>query len=288
MIGSIFSRLKHKNPIAVGAVGGSGTRIVTQFLSDAGYYIGSDLNEANDNLWFTFLFKRREILIEPRQTFERMATMFFRRMQGSSHSRINCADVEMLQALTSAQHSQYAPDWLQERTQTFLNATSGAHRTHGYWAWKEPNTHVVIDKLLELNAGLRYIHVVRNGLDMAYSENQNQLQLWGPVFLGHDVRPTPRFSLSYWCAVHRRIKAIAERIPSRVMFLDFDGFCRDPRKGCDDILTFCGRSVPQSVIDDFVTKVRIPESSGRFHSKSIVDLDPEDIEYVSRWGYSIT
>src|SRR5262245_44222626 len=101
---------------------------------------------------------------------------------------------------------------------------------------------------------------------MAYSTNQNQLQLWGPVFLGHDIRLTPRFSLAYWCTVHRRLREIAARVPGRVMFVDFDGFCRDPRKGCHDILAFCGRSVPESVIESFASKVCIPASTGRFRT----------------------
>jgi len=48
--------------IAIGGVGGSGTRLVAGALAAAGYFIGYDLNEASDNLTFSLLFVRREIL----------------------------------------------------------------------------------------------------------------------------------------------------------------------------------------------------------------------------------
>jgi hypothetical protein len=50
--------------VAIGGVGGSGTRLGAALLQVLGYYIGDDLNESLDNLWFTLLFKRRSILLE--------------------------------------------------------------------------------------------------------------------------------------------------------------------------------------------------------------------------------
>ena len=43
--------------IAIGALGGSATRVVAQILKDYGIFIGFDLNDAFDNLLFTRLFK---------------------------------------------------------------------------------------------------------------------------------------------------------------------------------------------------------------------------------------
>ena len=45
-------------PLVIGALGGSGTRVVAQVFMDAGYHMGHDLNSANDNLTFTLLCKR--------------------------------------------------------------------------------------------------------------------------------------------------------------------------------------------------------------------------------------
>ncbi len=61
---------KHDSPVAIGGVGGSGTRVVAQLLMKLGFYIGSDLNKANDNLWFVLLFNRIEILSIPDDQFK--------------------------------------------------------------------------------------------------------------------------------------------------------------------------------------------------------------------------
>jgi hypothetical protein len=49
---------KDKGPIIIGGLGGSGTRIVAEILKKFGYYLGNDLNIANDNLLYTLLLKR--------------------------------------------------------------------------------------------------------------------------------------------------------------------------------------------------------------------------------------
>ncbi len=43
--------------IAIGALGGSGTRVLAEILIQAGVFMDEDLNGANDNLIFTKLFK---------------------------------------------------------------------------------------------------------------------------------------------------------------------------------------------------------------------------------------
>jgi hypothetical protein len=50
------------------------------------------------------------------------------------------------------------------------------------WGWKEPNTYIILEKLNEYYPNMKYIHLIRNGLDMAFSENQNQVKLWDLYF----------------------------------------------------------------------------------------------------------
>lgn len=90
----------------------------------------------------------------------------------------------------------------------------------------------------------RYIHVVRSGLDMAHSENQNQLALWGQHFLGSaraggssdnlgawGGMAGPGASLRYWCAVHKRVARLGAVLgPQRFCLLNFDALCDRPRE----------------------------------------------------------
>ena len=63
-------------PIAIGGVGGSGTRVIASILKEVGIYIGGDLNHANDNLWFTLLFKHRDALNLNNTEFNKRLAIF--------------------------------------------------------------------------------------------------------------------------------------------------------------------------------------------------------------------
>jgi hypothetical protein len=91
---------------------------------------------------------------------------------------------------------------------------------------------------------------------------------------------TPRYSLAYWCAVDRRLNELAKFFPDRIMFLDFEEFCRNALKSCRDILAFCGLSAPQSTIEEFANRVQVPESLGRFRGEDAAEFDPSDVDYA--------
>lgn len=270
-------------PIAIGGIGGSGTRMVAQFFKELDYYLGGDLNEANDNLWFTLLFKRRSILVEPRAEFESAAEAFFQRMGGGSISE---TVAQRLDALVTEARLQHSEEWLRARAASFCEADAevvGDRR----WVWKEPNTHIVVERLLEMAPRLRYIHVVRNGLDMAFSANQNQLQLWGAVFLNRDVTLTARDSLAYWCAAHRRMLNLARRFRDRIMFLDFDAFCRDPKPWCYKMSAFVGATENREAVEALAEKVIVPKTVGIFREKGLSEFDRGDLEFVRDCGYPV-
>jgi hypothetical protein len=50
------------------------------------------------------------------------------------------------------------------------------------WGWRNPLSHIYLDFLSQYFKNLKYIFIIRNGLDMAYSNNQNQLINWGSFF----------------------------------------------------------------------------------------------------------
>ena len=54
--------MNNNQPIAIGGLGGSGTRLFAQIMYIFNVYMGSNINDTDDNLYITFLFKRKEIL----------------------------------------------------------------------------------------------------------------------------------------------------------------------------------------------------------------------------------
>ena len=53
-------QVKDKPIVAVGGIGGSGTRLIASLLESLDYYIGNDLNISKDNLFFSFLFRYKK------------------------------------------------------------------------------------------------------------------------------------------------------------------------------------------------------------------------------------
>lgn len=270
------------SPIAIGGVGGSGTRMIAQLLRDMGYYLGSELNAANDNLWFALIFNRLDILIEPRNSFNMLAKIFYERMRG--RAPFDTGTRGLVEQLAHRPHPQHSAGMLKKTSTSFLDLAV-PEQSNEEWGWKVPTTHIMIERFLEFYNKLKYIHVIRHGLDMAFSKNQNQLRLWGPVFLGREVELSPRDSLAFWCAAHRRMERIADRFGDRIMFVNYDHFCASPTAVSRDILSFIGRNVEIERIEDFAKAVITPESAGRFRIAPVSNFDPEDVAYVAKWGY---
>jgi hypothetical protein len=271
--------------VAIGGVGGSGTRLGAALLQMLGYYIGDDLNDALDNLWFTLLFKRRSILLECESDLSGLIALFFSRMSGET----NFSEEQRARVLRLAhdERLQHPQSWLAQRAESFLRCT-GSGVIDRPWGWKEPNSHIIIDHLFERRADLHYIHFTRHPIDMALSANQNQLQNWGPIILNRDVANEPRESLAYWCAAHRRVSGIMQRYAERTMVVDYDRLCIDPTKEGVRVARFLDVSLSdedRARFCDLIDPDR--QSSGRFRTTDLAQFMPDDIDYVRKLGYAM-
>jgi hypothetical protein len=273
-------------PVAIGGVGGSGTRLGASILQSMGFYIGSDLNDALDNLWFTLLFKRASLLALEQTDVESLAELFWLAMTGArAFTSVEQARIWALAESTAFEHS---AEWRLDRARSLVSGHAPSP-AGGRWGWKEPNTHVVIDRLFRYDPQLRYIHFQRNPLDMAFSANQNQLHNWGYAFLGRPIDVGPSASLSYWCAIHRRTSAFAKRFPTRVLIVDFDALCAAPSRYASAIADFVGVELDDGVTDDFVALVQPGRAAmGRYRSQDLAQFERDDLAYVSSLGYSTT
>ena len=270
---------------AIGGVGGSGTRVGAALLQMLGYYIGDDLNEPLDNLWFTLIFKRRSILLESEVAFHARTSLFFSRMLG----RVDVSEQQraLLLQLADEERLQHPREWLLRRVNSFMNGAS-TKRPEQAWGWKEPNTHIVIERMFGVDPDLQYLHFVRHPIDMALGSNQNQLQNWGPIILNRDIEIEPRLSLTYWCAAHRRILALAAQWPQSIKLVDYDALCDAPQEACAQVAAFLNVDLPQRVGDDFCARV----SRGHPKGRRFAEIDPalfdaRDMDYVRQLGYEI-
>jgi hypothetical protein len=260
--------------IAVGGIGGSGTRVIAQVLSELGVFIGHDLNRANDNLLFTLLFKRRSVLIETAETLNTLYRLFVGILRQTR--KPNPQETDLLEHLASADRPNHPVDWLQERL-AHLNYDCDAVE----FGFKEPNSHIIIDRLLAIDHSIKYIYVYRNGLDMAFSNNQNQLALWGDIFLDRsNIEVNPRYSLKYWCATHKRNLEIEQEFQSRVFLLNFDQLCLSPELVLKHLLRFLQVEVDDIKKSQLANLIELPASLGRHKQHSLSQFDDEDLSYL--------
>ena len=273
-------------PVVIGGVGGSGTRLVTQVLREQGIQFGGSLNESLDNLWYTLLFVRRSILLKPRGDLEQLAWLFTNAMRHG-------ADIpaELLPLVREAAEYDRGPalrrSVLQAAADSLLNSRQ-IDDEPGRWGWKQPNSHVVIAQLNSVFPLMKYIYVVRNGLDMAFSYNQNQLQyFWGDMMLDGDVSPSPRNSLRYWVASYKRVLAEQVQLGQRLYVLDFDQMCAEPVAELQKLNQFLELPVSDNALAAAARLVVTPDSSGRSRARDYEQLRPEDLLFLRDLGYQV-
>ena len=273
----------YTHPVVIGGVGGSGTRLITRLLNELDFFMGSDLNDSYDNLWFTLLFKRTGILTAPEEEFTELITIFLKGMAGSkSFTR---KQTDLINHLTLVDREEHSVKWLKKRARTLLSKKKAKIQSNDRWGWKEPNSHIILDRLIPHFRHMKYIHVVRNGLDIAHSSNQNQLKFWGREFIGENYEITPRFSLKYWCIIHRRVLEIGRSMGSNFLLLNYDNFCSNPESGVMELCDFLGLDDTKISWSSLLDLVDAPGSIGRFKQYGTRIFAEEDVAYVKELGF---
>ncbi|MDG2174763.1 MAG: sulfotransferase [Gammaproteobacteria bacterium] len=274
--------LSTNSPIVIGGVGGSGTRLIAQCVNKLGYFLGHDLNAANDNLWFALLFTRPEILNSSEEEFDELVDIFLSGMTGNV--QFTNKQIELINDLSSKDRIQHPVDWLKQRADSLLS-NKEKMPPNSLWGWKAPNSHIVLDRLITRFNSMKYIHVVRNGLDMAFSQNQNQLNIWGQHFIGDECSISPYFSLKYWCITHRRVLEIGKPMGTNFLFLNYDNFCSNPERGILELCSFLGFDSANILHDSLLELIHAPDSIGRFKDQDTTIFSEEDIAYVKALGF---
>jgi hypothetical protein len=298
-------RKRIENPyVVVGGVGGSGTRLISSILASLGLNIGTDLNEAYDNLSFTLLYKDLPTLTMDKNTFESSYRILANSILGT-RDYLTEHDKHRLDKLCEKGRPGHPRAWLQQRAENIVEINQRGPLENPYlkelpqlpnkplagkWGWKEPNSHILMNRL---NKQTKFIMVVRNGLDMAFSTNQNQLRLWGPTILpeemltfdkyGHIVY-TPRVSMKYWTLTHQKILLESKKLGENFLMVNFDEMCIHPEKWLQILCDFL--KIDSSVIPEIRPLVVYQSDGiGRFKKQDLSQFDPSDVLFAKQLGF---
>jgi Sulfotransferase family len=293
--------------VVVGGVGGSGTRLIASILATLGLNIGTDLNEAYDNLSYTLLFKHESVIGNDPQYGDKYNLL--QEATLGKPFKLSDNDERILEELSAKGRPGHPSLWLKERAHNihkisekggldneYLNKLPSISKQplKGKWGWKEPNSHMLMDRLHEQSKNTKFIMVVRNGLDMSISQNQNQLRLWGPHVLpqkylkfdshGHIIE-TPEASLKYWVLTHKKVLEVGKKYGKNFLMINFDDMCIHKEKWLTILCDFLG--VDSSLVPELVPQIRTPTDLGRFKTQDLSKFEHEDIDFVKKMGFDI-
>jgi Sulfotransferase family len=234
--GGVLEPLRLEAPIpgpnAIGATGGSGTRVVTRIVRESGMFTGTDLNAYEDALPFGAYS-------------DRWINEFVRAGGGP------------------------APGDLLRRMRDDLDSLVRSHLVDlpphaSVWGWKEPRSVYLVPFFDAAMPSLRFLHFLRDGRDIAFSENQNQLVKHGDALLGDDLRKekTSVRSIALWSRVNSAAADYGEtQLGERYLRVRFEDLCAEPVETVRRIYAFFGLDGDAEAA---AVAVRPPDTLGRW------------------------
>ena len=246
-------------PVVIGATGGSGTRVAHSLLREAGLFMGTadQLNEAGDAMD-----------IEP--VLDAHINQILRETRSLNYSPSELS----APLLASIEHD------LLLAMNCFLRH---APPVSGAWGWKNPRCMFILPMINEMFDELRFIHLIRDGRDMATSENQNQPRKHFEAMFGEPLdQRDPLGSMRLWTKANLETANWGERVlGERYMRIRFEDLCATPRKGTEKILEFAlisheDRARTVSMAENLIAP---PKSINRWHA-----LEPDMAKRLTRLG----
>ncbi|HEY7151432.1 MAG TPA: sulfotransferase [Solirubrobacterales bacterium] len=249
-----------ERPLVILGTGGSGTRAVASLAREAGYYMGSNLNPAGDSLDLGRLMRHWP------NRYLRVSNWVDEMWRGPGRRRFPFP-------------SAMAPDF----TAAIEEHRRGLGDPRAAWGWKAPRTILLLPFVHEMLPSARIVHLVRDGRDMAYSRNQNQVRRHGRKVLPPSDKRIAKAhaSIMFWARLNLAAARYGERyIGSNRLLLRFEDLCADPGATAMRLVEFLQCSVPEDRIRAAAAEiVRPPDSLGRWR-----DRESRRIRAIERRG----
>ena len=289
-------------PVAIGGVGGSGTRVIAAIVESLGFDPGGNLNAALDERTFIAVFKRPDVywgergLIRADHPAAVAATRLY--VSVRSGGRRPMADVvPMIRAsITLPSNTPSSGRSLGVASMSLRLRRLGRLPTvfrrrppdAGPLMWKDPNTQIFLPTLFAQIPGFRYIHMVRDGLAMATSSNRLQLNNWGYLFdIGRDGRDGEVRQLLYWARANLAVADLLADQP-RSLIVSHEHAIADPDAVAEEISSFLD-APPTDATRRVIDEVQAPADAGRTFTIPDGVLSPDELADVrralDRFGY---
>lgn len=157
------------------------------------------------------------------------------------------------------------------------------------WLTKEPNSHLFMDTILAMWPEAVFIYVSRHPLDMAFSNNKQQLHNWAWFFdINIDAMASIEAAqLEYWIASERRLRTIMKTYKPRVYNLKFEAFAANPQKQLCDMIDTLGIRTDSEFVAQAVCNVKPPKSIGRWRKHDLCRFSVGQVDACRELGWPI-
>ena len=224
-------------PIVIGGTGGSGTRVVVTILRRLGVFMGHTYDEREDSI--------------PMGRFDRR---WGRRLilHGGGDAEGGISDLIVRGVAT--------PAFAHARTQQLKGYPGGR------WGWKHPHCYLFLPFLHNVYPRMRFVHLVRNGLDMAISDNLGQLGRYGDLFVAPAERTGGEAVVAalFWARanLHARRTGL-DLLADRYVCVRFEDLCEQPLATITELARRLEIPASAEDLDRAATLPRRPDSAGR-------------------------
>jgi Sulfotransferase family len=247
-------------PLVISGIGGSGTRVFARVLRHAGIHLGTRLNRAEDALEFRH---------------------FGRRWVG------RYLESERARALSAEET---------EEMRAELEACVARHRSAlddgaAPWGWKQPRSIHFLPLLRSLYPGLRFLHVLRDGRDVAFGK-PNPVVWVGDYVLGPDrvEEPIPLRMMRLWAAANSRAADYGERhLGAAYAAVKLEELCAEPQATVERLLRFTLPDRSVRVSDEMLAEVQTPRTIGRWRKRDaelVARIEAAGVDALERFGYA--
>ena len=227
-------------PLVIGATGGSGTRVIARIAKHAGYNLGANLNSSEDALE---LYRFHDLWINPFVLAQREN-----------------------RGLTSWQSARMKEDFYKALARHIPEAERRGTR----WGWKAPRSIYLLPFLHAECPHTKFIHLLRDGRDMAVSPNQNQLRKHGCAALSWRERlfhSTAGRSILLWEKMNLRAADYGESVMrENYLRVRFEDLCAKSIETTAQVVNFLEAAIDPEPIAR--TEITPPKSLGRWRDCS--------------------
>jgi hypothetical protein len=249
------------DPILIGAIGGAGTRVVAKIVRHGEIFMGKQLNSQEDSAPFIDFYNA-------------WIPLYLNKQGNLPHE---------IQKFLEADFAAYLNRHLQDIPATDCR-----------WGIKNPKSIHMLPFWNQMFPKLKFIHVVRNGLDVVYSKNQGQFECYKELLFDRQEQKEQKIfgrqgKIAFWYRVNQLAADYGKsEMQGRYLMIRFEDLCNNPERIVGQIFDFLEVHEPDK-LTNAIAEVSSKGTTGRWSKGlireiyNVMQVGKPGLEYFGYW-----